>query len=262
MDQQTPNCRRNRKAPRGFTLVELLIVIAIIAVLAVISIQVSLRFKEKAYATTCSSNMRQLAALGQLFATEHNGKLPRLHVSNAIAINEGYIPAAVPVKNRVCNNQSVYFWPDLLSVYGDVTRICSCPSLKHAATGGPGGGASDRFPMGIGINYGPMAPNYQDPKDESLTWTRSSKVPDTARVVWFADSGADITGAWNERKDGTNTGSVFFRGLHQQFQGVMPRHGGKLNVCFVDGHAAFVRPEEIDWGQRDASGKFVGYSGF
>ncbi|QTN34415.1 prepilin-type N-terminal cleavage/methylation domain-containing protein [Akkermansiaceae bacterium] len=253
------------KPPRpepGFTLTEVLIVISIVAVLALISLQVTTRFKDRAHAATCGSNMRQLAALGQLFASEHNGKLPRLHVYNAIAEREGYIPGAIPQKDRISNNPAAYFWPDLLSAYGDVTSICSCPKLKQPATSGPGGGKSDRYPLGIGINYGPMAPNYQDPKDESLTWTRSSKVPDPARVVWFADAGGDVTGPWNERKDQPNTGSVFFRGWNQQFQGVMPRHGGKVNVCFADGHVVLANPEDIDWGRRDTSGQFIGYTDF
>jgi prepilin-type processing-associated H-X9-DG protein len=42
----------------------------------------------------------------------------------------------------------------------------------------------------------------------------------------------------------------------------MPRHGGKINVAFVDGHVALVNPSEIDWGSRDTSRSYVGFGHF
>ncbi|MEI6521084.1 MAG: prepilin-type N-terminal cleavage/methylation domain-containing protein [bacterium] len=65
------------KHHRGFTLIELLVVIAIIAILAAILFPVFARAREKAHQTTCTSNLRQLAALTQMFAQDHEEILPR-----------------------------------------------------------------------------------------------------------------------------------------------------------------------------------------
>jgi prepilin-type N-terminal cleavage/methylation domain-containing protein len=69
-----------RSAPfrvrRGFTLVELLVVIGIIALLIAILMPVLRRAKEAANAAQCSSNQRQLMMAFLMFANEHKGHLP------------------------------------------------------------------------------------------------------------------------------------------------------------------------------------------
>ncbi len=60
----------------GFTLIELLVVIAIIAILAAILFPVFARAREKARQTTCTSNQRQIAALSQMYAQDHEETLP------------------------------------------------------------------------------------------------------------------------------------------------------------------------------------------
>ncbi len=65
--------KRNQK---GFTLIELLVVIAIIAILAAILFPVFARAREKARQTTCSSNQRQIVAVLQMYAQDHEESLP------------------------------------------------------------------------------------------------------------------------------------------------------------------------------------------
>jgi prepilin-type N-terminal cleavage/methylation domain-containing protein/prepilin-type processing-associated H-X9-DG protein len=66
----------HRHASRGFTLIELLVVIAIIAILAAILFPVFSKAREKARATTCASNQRQIAVSIQMWAQDHNSKYP------------------------------------------------------------------------------------------------------------------------------------------------------------------------------------------
>ncbi len=60
----------------GFTLIELLVVIAIIAILAAILFPVFARAREKARQTTCSSNQRQISVSVQMYAQDHESRLP------------------------------------------------------------------------------------------------------------------------------------------------------------------------------------------
>ncbi len=234
----------------GFTLIELLVVIAIIAILAAILVPTVGKVREKANTTKCAANMRSVAAAGLLFANEHKGKLPRLMVSNAEFPNVIRGAAQIPVDQRIINNPNVYWWTDLLNHYIQSPEAFCCPSLSEPATQNVGGAWSDRYALGIGINFSAVAPLAQG------EWTRSINVPDPSQIVWLADSGGDVTGAWEGRVDTPGHGSCFFRGNNKAAQGVMPRHGGKTNAAFLDGHVELLDPEDIDFGPpRDTSKK-------
>src|SRR6266446_6396665 len=66
-----------RFARRGFTLVELLVVIALIAVLIAILLPSLLRAKESANRVKCSSNLRQIGMAERMYAIDNKGQYPR-----------------------------------------------------------------------------------------------------------------------------------------------------------------------------------------
>src|SRR5580692_11312853 len=66
----------NNKSRQGFTLVELLVVMTIIAILASLLLPVLSHAKEKGYRAQCVNNFKQLGAAIQMYADDHGDQLP------------------------------------------------------------------------------------------------------------------------------------------------------------------------------------------
>ena len=73
--QVLPSCAR-----RGFTLIELLVVIALVVLLVSILMPAVNGAREKANAAACASNLRQVYNAVVMFATDHEGGLPRASI--------------------------------------------------------------------------------------------------------------------------------------------------------------------------------------
>jgi prepilin-type N-terminal cleavage/methylation domain-containing protein/prepilin-type processing-associated H-X9-DG protein len=70
------NCTRGTQQPVGFTLVELLVVIAVIAILAALLLPALSRAKDQARTIECLNNLKQLHVAWHMYAGDH-GRLPR-----------------------------------------------------------------------------------------------------------------------------------------------------------------------------------------
>jgi prepilin-type N-terminal cleavage/methylation domain-containing protein/prepilin-type processing-associated H-X9-DG protein len=69
------------KKREGFTLIELLVVIAIIAILAAILFPVFAKARDRARATTCLNNLKQLGTAFQLYLDDNDGAYPNAGVA-------------------------------------------------------------------------------------------------------------------------------------------------------------------------------------
>src|SRR5437867_2852225 len=71
-----------RRGPAGFTLVELLVVIGIIALLAAILMPTLGTAREQANRTSCLANLRSLGQAMYLYVQAHHDRLPNSNLAN------------------------------------------------------------------------------------------------------------------------------------------------------------------------------------
>ncbi len=86
----------------GFTLVELLVVIGIIAILIAMLLPALNKARQQAMRVSCASRMRQLSMMFQMYAHNNRGKLPFCNINGVGSINHtpsyGISPDMMPDK--------------------------------------------------------------------------------------------------------------------------------------------------------------------
>jgi prepilin-type processing-associated H-X9-DG protein/prepilin-type N-terminal cleavage/methylation domain-containing protein len=244
--------RKSRGSNLGFTLIEVIVVILVITVLAGLMYPLVRGVMEKARTAKCQAHMRQLAVGCLSFNADNGGGLPPLYTWQEL------FPEIAETRDKIATGAGVVAWPDLIRQHVGNDDAFSCPSLTTNATIGYGGIYSSTHPLGIGINFDTIASIWKTPGE----FQKMSRVDNPSKVVLFVDAGGGefSTGNFKNRKDTPGCGSALIRGNSVTGEQVMPRHGGKANVVFMDGHVQLVNPQEIDWGRRTPSAPAIGWA--
>jgi len=224
-------------AKRGFTLVEILVVIGVIAVLMGILLPVLSTATESSRRISCASQLKQVGAALTMYVNDNNGDFPyapRVTPSDADAL--WWQPS------RIQQIGSKGIGPYLNLQPGDL-RMFRCPSDTEAATREAAGKYPLTYVFNSNLNGNGIAPVR-----------KMSQIRDSVSVVWvYEENGVTIDDGngtlWNVKGAWDKIGMLGLRHdwkNRKQFPDAssavtgMPNIRGSGNLLFVDGHVEYL----------------------
>ncbi len=219
---------------KGFTLTEVLVVIAVVSLLMAVLMPALARARQQGKSVLCLSNLRQLAIAAQMYANGNDDYFPMAMVTE---MDGSLYKLCAWDFTTVYDSGNRYVEPGLLWQGETTEKVQQCPAFKGAANWG-----EDRY---TGYNYNTSyiggRAAVKDGEAVSGTVIMSSKVGEVRRPEKCAIFG---DGQWGE---GANKfmRSPFGGRLDENFSGRYAgtqgyRHLGKTNVAWCDGSVASV----------------------
>jgi prepilin-type processing-associated H-X9-DG protein/prepilin-type N-terminal cleavage/methylation domain-containing protein len=198
----------------GFSLVELLSAIAVIAVLAALLIPAVGRISASSDNVTCQQNLRSLGVGMTLYTNDHGNNYPYLN---------SWIVSIAPYLDG----------EDLGELYyGNNVGCAYCPSFVDEA-----GGTNVRVENGMATSY------------SANCWllTNSRYVSDTERVNYIPEPARTMLLCDGVPYPNGQAALYYMRHLKSQEEGgfVGYWHSGQANFLFVDGHVEGLTEEEL-----------------
>jgi len=232
---------------KGFTLIELMVVIAIISMLASMLLPALSSAREMGKRASCMNNMKQLGILFMLYGQDNDGYLPPWEYADSAwyEISPGFF-------SNGCGLLGSYS-PRRLGTKGFSQGIWKCPSVNvPAATQTNFYG--DDFVNGV-ITYG--VNNMHVCRKVSVSHTpflvKQSQIKRPSSILLLTD---ECNGEWHNTGHGCNHCPLCVDWDTTTYSRPASWHHGGCNVLFVDGHVEHWIYEDLKANKNDLWGHY------
>ncbi len=175
---------------QAFSLVELLVVVAIVALLAALLLPALSRARDRSRRAVCASNLRQLGLALASYAQDHDGRLPHGPTTTSPATGSLYPIAGVPTTLlSLPSGEPVGAGLLIAQHLGRPPRVLFCPGRDQTteaetdlAKVGQGAAHGSYFYRHAGQTQLAAVPPAQGPRLDQLGWNRDGR-PVTALAI-------------------------------------------------------------------------------
>jgi prepilin-type N-terminal cleavage/methylation domain-containing protein/prepilin-type processing-associated H-X9-DG protein len=249
--EMTPNCK-NRN---GFTLLELLVVVAIIAILIALLLPAISRAKDKTKQTVCKNNLQQISlGIHMYLDDQNNGSPGNTNAANYPILSwtdyRGLIKDYIGVKGAASPQDMVFacpadsFFCDMSGHGRGLVRQPMHEQSDHAFTSYAYNAAQFTTPSRTNA---PPTTNYY-----GIAGRRLESVPHSTTTVLIAEMPAFAPYSWHEPKRPFSKDNATF-------------NDAKNMVSFVDGHVSYLKifynGKKIAWDYNPPAGYKYQWSG-
>jgi len=250
--------RRNMGTSRAFTLIEILVVVAIIALLIAILLPALARAREETKNVVCRSNLSQIHKSNVYYLQQYKGIFPP---------HRFLLEIPDPI-----TKSPEHFWFDLLRVYTRTKELVHCPTLGNEMQQDRSTWKwnYDQHNLGYGYNayflgYYSHTPDAWGTYITGQRWWSEGKVKSPCDLLVFSDANPNdgdpkVGGGWssslwwpwiNLHGEGVN-GSRHAQGR----KGTQGRKWGGGNIAFFDGHCEYRLLSKIN-PEKDNTDQFI-----
>lgn len=221
--RSTPLPSRRCRHPLGFTLIEMLLVISIIALLVAMLMPTLAKARQTTHRTICSTKLHNMAMANHAYMINNRNTFP---------------------PHRYADMNAKTNWYNLLEVYGNTPDNSRCPAIETEQVdyGVKWNWVYNYNYIGYGYN-GFFLGLYSHPDNTTFSyikqraWTRGGTVVDPGKLITFGDSSPKTIGGVDHGVSLT----LWWPYIHAAKEGVNSnRHGNAGVVSFADGHAEVI----------------------